>query len=48
VGTQSAPSAQALHCPERHTIPAPHDVPFGWLPESVQTEAPVAQEIVPA
>ena len=48
MGTQSAPSAQALHCPERHTIPAPHEVPFGWLPESAQTEAPVAQEIVPA
>ena len=48
VGTQLAPSAQAPHCPARHTIPAPHEVPFGWSPDSEQTEAPVAQEIVPA
>jgi len=47
VGTQSAPSAHAPHCPERHTIPAPHEVPFGWSPDSVQTEAPLAQKIVP-
>jgi hypothetical protein len=46
-GKQAAPSAQAAHCPERHTIPAPHEVPFGWSPDSVQTEAPVAQESVP-
>lgn len=46
-GTQSAPSAQAPHLPERHTIPVPHDVPFGWSPDSAQTEAPVAHEIVP-
>jgi hypothetical protein len=48
VGTQLAPSAQAPHCPARHTIPAPHEVPFGWSPDSEQTAAPVAQEIVPA
>ena len=47
MGTQLAPSAQAAHCPERHTIPAPHAVPFGWLPDSVQTEVPVAHEIAP-
>jgi hypothetical protein len=47
VGTQLAPSEQVLHCPDRHTIPAPHEVPFGWSPESVQTEVPVAHESVP-
>ena len=36
-----------LHCPARHTIPAPHEVPFGWSPDSVQTGAPVAQEVAP-
>ena len=48
MGTQVAPSAQALHCPARQTIPAPHEVPFGWSPESVQRETPVAHESVPA
>jgi hypothetical protein len=47
VGTQLAPSAHAPHCPARQTIPAPHEVPFGWSPDSVQTAAPVAHEIVP-
>jgi len=47
VGTQAAPSAQVLHCPARHTIPAPQEVPFGWSPDSVQTGAPVAHEIAP-
>jgi hypothetical protein len=47
VGTQLAPSAQATHCSARQTIPAPQEVPFGWSPDSVQTEAPVAHEIVP-
>ena len=46
-GTQAAPSAQAAHCPATHTIPAPHEVPFGWSPDSAQTDAPVAQESVP-
>ena len=47
VGTQLTPSAHAPHCPARHTIPVPHEVPFGWSPDSVQTAAPVAHEIVP-
>jgi hypothetical protein len=47
VGTQGAPSAQVPHCPARHTIPAPQEVPFGWSPDSAQTGAPVAHEIVP-
>lgn len=46
-GTQLAPSEQAAHCPERQTIPEPQEVPFGWSPDSVQTEVPVAQESVP-
>lgn len=47
MGRQLAPSAQTLHCPAKHTIPAPHEVPFGWLPDSAQREAPVAHERVP-
>jgi hypothetical protein len=47
VGTQLAPSAHAAHCPERHTIPAPQAVPFGWSPDSAHTGAPVAHDIVP-
>jgi hypothetical protein len=29
VGTQAAPFWQSPHCPERHTIAVPHDMPFG-------------------
>jgi hypothetical protein len=47
VGTQLAPSAQVLHRPARQTIPVPHEVPFGWSPESAQTETPVKHESVP-
>ncbi len=47
MGTQLAPSAHVAHCPARHTIPAPHEVPFGWSPDSTQREVPVAQESVP-
>ena len=47
MGTQLAPSAHVAHCPARHTIPAPHDFPFGWSPDSMQTEVPVAHESVP-
>jgi hypothetical protein len=35
------------HCPARQTIPVPHDVPFGWSPDSTQREVPVAHESVP-
>jgi len=48
VGAQLAPSEQTPHWPERHTIPDPHEVPFGWLPDSAQTELPVAHDSVPA
>jgi hypothetical protein len=47
VGTHGAPSWQAPHCPDRQTIPAPHDVPFGWSPFSVHTGAPVVQATAP-
>jgi hypothetical protein len=36
-----------VHCPPEQTIPLPHEVPLGWLPFSVQTGTPVAQEIAP-
>ena len=36
-----------MHCPLWQTKPAPHGVPFGWSFDSVQTGAPVAQEMVP-
>ncbi len=47
MGTQLVPSEQTPHCPSRQTIPVPQEVPFGWLPDSAQTEVPVAHEIVP-
>lgn len=47
MGGQLAPSEQTPHCPSRHTIPDPHEVPFGWSPDSVQRGVPVAHEIVP-
>jgi hypothetical protein len=47
VGTQAAPSWQVPHVPERHTIPVPHEVPFGWFPDAVQTGAPVVHAIAP-
>lgn len=43
---QAAPSWQATHLPFWQTIPVPHDVPFALSALSVQTGAPVAQEIV--
>ena len=47
MGTHGAPSWQAPHCPARQTIPAPHEVPFGWSPSSVHTGAPVVQATAP-
>jgi hypothetical protein len=29
LGTQEAPSWQAMHWPDRQTIPLPQEVPFG-------------------
>lgn len=46
-GTQDAPCWQVAHCPSRQTMPAPHEVPFGWLPLSVHTGAPVVQAMIP-
>lgn len=46
-GTQAAPCWQAPHWPSRQTMPVPQELPFGWLPDSTQTDVPVAQEVVP-
>jgi hypothetical protein len=46
-GVQAAPSWQEMHWPAWQTIPAPQEVPFGWLSDSVQTGAPVVQVIIP-
>lgn len=48
VGTQEAPSWQTPHAPDRHTIPVPHEVPFGLLPAAVQTATPVVHAIAPS
>ncbi len=45
---QLVPAAQATHAPPMQTLSVPHDVPFGWFADSVQTDAPVAQEVNPA
>jgi hypothetical protein len=47
-GVQLAPDEHALHVPEPHTWPAPHDVPSGtFVPVSLQTGAPVVHAIEP-
>jgi hypothetical protein len=47
LGTQLVPALHATHVPPKHTFPLPHIVPSGWLAESMHTETPVAQEVVP-
>jgi hypothetical protein len=47
VGTHDPPPLQATQLPELQTIPLPHVVPLGWLPDSMQTGDPVAQDVVP-
>jgi hypothetical protein len=47
VGVQAVPAAQATHEPLPQTMPAPQVVPFGLLPESMQTAVPVLQEVMP-
>jgi len=44
---QDDPSEQGTQVPLLQTIPEPHEVPFGWLFDSVQTALPVVQTIVP-
>jgi hypothetical protein len=41
------PAVHALQTPSPQTKPAPHDVPFGRLPLSVHTGAPVLHVVVP-
>lgn len=47
VGVQSAPLLHAAQTPPLHTIPGPHDVPFGALPDSRQTGSPVLHAVAP-
>lgn len=44
---QDDPSAQATHAPAAQTAPAPHDVPFGASPLTVQTGPPELHESAP-
>src|SRR5262245_3009662 len=46
-GTHVVPAAHAAQFPLWQTMPAPHTVPFGWLPDSMQTGAPVLQAVAP-
>jgi hypothetical protein len=36
-----------MQVPSMHTLPVPHDVPLGLLPETTQAETPVEQDAVP-
>ena len=38
---------QATHAPPLQTLSAPHDVPFGAFPVSMQTGVPVLHAVVP-
>lgn len=44
---QAVPGVQAMQVPPLHTMPVPQEVPLATLPESVQTAAPVSQEVFP-
>ena len=46
-GAQAAPDVHGLQTPSKHTRLVPHVAPFGRFPTSVQTEAPVTQEVAP-
>jgi len=46
-GVQATPAVQLLHVPPLQTLFVPHDVPFAAFPVSVQTDAPVTQEVAP-
>jgi hypothetical protein len=47
VGTQESPAVQATQTPPLQIWPVPHDMPFGLLPDSKQTAAPVLQTVIP-
>ena len=44
---QAVPAVQAMQAPPLHTMPVPQEVPLGTFPESVQTTAPVSQDVFP-
>ena len=44
---QATPTVQAVHVPPLHTMLLPQGVPLETLPDSVQTAAPVSQDVVP-
>ena len=47
LGVQLPPAVQLPHAPPLHTLFVPHEVPFGTLPVSAQTEVPVAHDVAP-
>ena len=47
LGAQLLPAMQLMHAPALQTLLFPHEVPFVTFPVSVQTEAPVVQDVVP-
>jgi hypothetical protein len=46
-GWQADPAEHGMQAPPWQTFPAPQTVPFGWLPDSTQTDAPVLHVVVP-
>ena len=44
---QASPTVQEVQAPALHTMFVPQEVPFATFPDSVQTAAPVSQEVVP-
>jgi hypothetical protein len=46
-GVQLPPAEHETQSPSSHTFSLPHEVPFGAMPVSAHTEAPVTQDVVP-
>jgi len=46
-GTQERPAVQLTHVPPLQTLLAPHDTPFGVLPDSMHAGAPLLHAVVP-
>lgn len=44
---QASPTVQAVHVPALQTMFVPQEVPFAAFADSVQTGAPVLQDVVP-
>jgi hypothetical protein len=44
---QTAPAVQDMQVPPLHTMPVPQEVPSATFPDSVQTAAPVSQDVFP-